>query len=95
MNHQLQGYYILFGIIIDGLKGSAIPQFSQHMELDFHVKKKQKGAKNIRRQLGQETGYILISTKLKRDVVENNWPDKCFQFFYMTKSIYHRLQAVY
>lgn len=34
MNHRLYGYYILFGIIIGGLKG---PRqrfgFSQHMEL--------------------------------------------------------------
>lgn len=37
MNHELQGYYILFGIVIDGLKGPAIPQFSQDMELDIYV----------------------------------------------------------
>lgn len=37
MNHKLQGYYVLFGVLIGGLRGPTILVFRQRTELKFHV----------------------------------------------------------
>lgn len=37
MNHKLEGYYILSGILTAGLKGPTILVFRQHTELKFRV----------------------------------------------------------
>lgn len=57
MNHRLWGYSILFGLIIDGLKGPVVPQFSQHVELD-HANN---GAKYVWHKCGKEMrNYITM-----------------------------------
>jgi len=61
MNYSLWGHYILFGIIIGGIKGPAIPQFNQRMELNFHVNSNNK-VRCAWNQCGTSNTEVVVRT---------------------------------